>query len=239
MSYVQSCVAEENPDDQAGGGGAKNDTPVGCFSPKSSKLHKEAYLTLLGTSQKDPTREACCGALQNLTANKGLGSMAMSQILVQKLGALPTISSLLRSPNQTLQKTAMCLLGNMSRLGNGLQTSIAKQVLPELTGLLLAVKRDMGNNDNTIATACNIVRSLLTADSNLSKKALTPELVTSLADLSENTYLPKGSKAASLLLYNLWNEKSLQGTLKKLGLSKSLFVNDITTTVHKSVQVIK
>ncbi|KAG7279882.1 hypothetical protein CRUP_016209 [Coryphaenoides rupestris] len=42
-------------------------------------------------------------------------------------------------------------------------------------------------NDNTIATACNIVRSLLTADSNLSKKALTPELVTSLADLSENT----------------------------------------------------
>ncbi|KAG7247638.1 hypothetical protein CRUP_037620, partial [Coryphaenoides rupestris] len=32
----------------------------------------QAYLSLLGTSQKDPTREACCGALQNLTANKGL-----------------------------------------------------------------------------------------------------------------------------------------------------------------------
>ena len=29
------------------------------------------YITLLGTSQKDLTREACCGALQNLTAHNG------------------------------------------------------------------------------------------------------------------------------------------------------------------------
>ena len=31
-----------------------------------------AYLSLLATSQKDATQEACIGALQNLTAKKGL-----------------------------------------------------------------------------------------------------------------------------------------------------------------------
>ena len=30
----------------------------------------QTYLSLLGSSQKDATLEACCGALQNLTANK-------------------------------------------------------------------------------------------------------------------------------------------------------------------------
>ncbi|KAJ3587091.1 hypothetical protein NHX12_013481 [Muraenolepis orangiensis] len=296
LRYIQSCVAEDNPDDKsvencacilhnltyqletespecfskfsppAEAPGAKKNTTVGCFSPKSIKLHKEnvfdmnkslkddpvpsgvnwlchpkamqVYLSLLGTSQKDATMEACCGALQNLTANKGPGSSAISQILVQKLGAMSTITPLLRSPNQTLQKTAMCLMGNMSRSGT-LQSSIAKQVLPDLASLLSSGTRDMGNSDDTVATACNNMRGLLLADSDVGKKVLTSELVTSLADLSENTSLPKGSKAASLLLYSLWNEKSLQATLKKLGLGKSLFVNDVTTAAHKSVQVIE
>lgn len=50
----------------------------------------------------------------------------MSQILVQKLGALAHMSSLLKSPNRSLQKTAMSLVGNMSRSSN-LQTSMGKK----------------------------------------------------------------------------------------------------------------
>lgn len=34
----------------------------------------QTYLSLLGLSQKDATLEASCGALQNLTASKGLVS---------------------------------------------------------------------------------------------------------------------------------------------------------------------
>lgn len=34
----------------------------------------QTYLSLLGSSQKDATLEASCGALQNLTAGKGLVS---------------------------------------------------------------------------------------------------------------------------------------------------------------------
>ncbi|XP_018523677.1 plakophilin-1 isoform X1 [Lates calcarifer] len=293
MSYIQSCVAEDNPDDKsvenctcilhnltfqleeespgcfrkyAPPTEGKKSPTVGCFSPKSNRIQKQflfdvnrpmpedsnptgenwlnhpkamqTYLSLLGSSQKDATLEACCGALQNLTATRGPGSSAMSQILVQKLGALPHMSSLLKSPNASLQKTAMSLLNNLSRT-NGLQTSIAKQTLPELTSLLSSGPREMGKNDDTIATTCNTVRSLMLGDPEVSKKVINNELVTSLADLSENGSFPKGSKAASLLLYSLWNEKSFQGVVKKMGLAKSLFVNENTSAVHRAMQVIE
>ncbi|XP_058498432.1 plakophilin-1 isoform X1 [Solea solea] len=295
MTYVQSCVAEENPDDKSvencvcilhnlsyqleaespkcfskyyptdGQLENKKSPPIGCFSPKSGKAHKQfafdvnrpmlddgvpsgerwlchpkamrTYLSLLGSSQKDATLEASCGALQNLTASWGLGSEAMTQILVQKLGALLHLSPLLKSPNGTLQKTAMSLLSNMSRYPS-VQTTMAKQILPELTGLLSTGPREMGKSDETVAAGCNTVRSLMMADPEVSKKFINNELVTSLADLSENGSFPRGSRAASLLLYTLWNEKNLQGVLKKLGLAKSLFVNDNTTSVHRSAQII-
>ncbi|XP_032376616.1 plakophilin-1 isoform X1 [Etheostoma spectabile] len=297
MGYVQSCVAEENPDDKSvencacilhnltyqlkeespecfnkfqlereGQHGRSKSPTIGCFSPKSSKAQKEflfdavrglpedskpsgvkwlchplamqTYLSLLGSSQNGATLEACCGALQNLTAGKGPGSSAMSQILVQKLGALLHMPRLLKSPNRSLQKTAMSLLGNMSRTSS-LQTTMAKQILPELTSLLSSGPREMGNSDETIATACSSLRSLMLADTEVSKKFVKSELVSSVADLSENGSFPKGSKAASLLLYSLWNDKNLQGIAKKLGMAKSLFVNDNTTAIHRSMQVIE
>ncbi|XP_054464463.1 plakophilin-1 [Anoplopoma fimbria] len=297
MSYIQSCVAEENPDDKSVENCAcilhnltyqlEKESPecfsefksqtesefenrksptIGCFSPRSSKAQKEfsfdaaqgmledsaplgqkwlchpkamqTYLSLLGSSQKSATLEACCGALQNLTADKGPGSTAMSHILVQKLGALLHLPRLLKSPDQSLQKSAMSLLGNMSR-NSGLQTSVAKQILPDLTSLISAGPREMGNSEDTIVSACHTVRNLMLADTEISKKFINKGLVSSLADLSQNRSLPKASKAASLLLYSLWNEKNFQGVVKKMGMAKSLFVNDYTTALQKSLQVLE
>lgn len=291
VSYTQSCVAEENPDDKC----VENSTcilhnltyqleaearecfsnyyppesapkkapaPTGCFSPKSSKAQKEftfdrkpdsaptgvmwlshpktmqMYLSLLGSSQKDGTLEACCGALQNLTASRDLGSVAMSQILVQKLGVLQYMGPLMKSPSQSLQKTAISLLSNLSKT-TWLQTPLAKQILPELTSILISGPRKMGNSDETTAAVCNMAQSLMAVDSDVAKKSLSSELISAVADLSEDGSYPKGSKAAALLLYSLWNDKSLQGALKKMGFTKALFVNDHTTAVHKSMQVIE
>lgn len=50
----------------------------------------------------------------------------MSQILVQKLGALAHISPHLKSPNPVLQKNAVSLLGNMART-SCLQTTMGKE----------------------------------------------------------------------------------------------------------------
>lgn len=59
-------------------------------------------------------------------------------------------------------------------------------MLPELAGLLSAGPREMGNSDETIAAACNIMRTLMLSNSETSKKVLNNEIVSSLADLSEN-----------------------------------------------------
>ncbi|XP_010764966.1 plakophilin-1 [Notothenia coriiceps] len=289
MSYIQSCVAEDNPDDKSvencacilhnlsyqleeespgcyskfQPAGRKSST-VGCFSPKSSKAQKEisldavrgmpeestptgvnwlchpkamqTYMSLLGSSQKDGTLEACCGALQNLTALKGAGSSSMSQLMVQKLGALMHLRPLLKSSNPGLQKTAMSLLGNMSRTSS-LQTSMAKQILPDITSLLSSSPKEMGNSDDTITSACNTARNLMFADSEVSKKFVDNDLVSAMTELSKNTSFPKGSRSASMLLYTLWSDKNLQGVVRKLGLDKSMFVNDYTTSVHKSMQL--
>ncbi|XP_077580535.1 plakophilin-1 [Stigmatopora nigra] len=296
MCYLQSCVADDNPDDKSvencacilhnltyqlesespkcfadfipsteSQSGRKSPT-VGCFSPKSSKVQQQfsfesfqgmlddsdpkgakwlchpkalqTYLSLLGSSQNDTTKEACCGALQNLTANKHAGSNAISQILVQKLGALEHITPLLKSKEQGLQKPAVALLANIGRC-NGGQASMARQVLPELTSLLSAGPRELGNSDESIAAACNTVRNLIMADTETNKKFIDSKLVSSLTTLSGSSAFPKGGKAASVLLFHLWNDKNLQNVLKKLGKRKSLFINDSTTAAYRSVQIIE
>lgn len=50
----------------------------------------------------------------------------MSQILVQKMGALVQIPRLLKSPNRSLQKAAISLLGNMSRTSS-VQPTMGKE----------------------------------------------------------------------------------------------------------------
>ncbi|XP_016403010.1 plakophilin-1-like [Sinocyclocheilus rhinocerous] len=78
----------------------------------------QMYLSLLRCSKKDATLEACCGALQNLTASKTHLSTLMSQSIIQKPHGLSDISHLLISRNPGLQKTAMSLVGNMSRVSS-------------------------------------------------------------------------------------------------------------------------
>lgn len=238
-------------------------SPISCFSPKGSKVEKEnafnfpvveesnpkgvgwlfhsktmqTYLSLLGASDKDATLEACAGALQNLTANKGIVSSVMSQTIVHKLNGLPEIIPLLQSSSPSLRKTAVSLVGNLSR-NPGLHKGLARQALPHLATILGSKPTNKQDSDDNLATACNTVHSLLKAEPEMGRKVLNEELVNSLSDLSSNGYFPKSSKAAALLLHGLWSEKDIQSHLKKLGMNKGTFVNDLTTAAHKAAQVI-
>lgn len=237
-------------------------SPISCFSQQSRKLEQEnpfdypvsenqhptgagwllhsktlqTYLSLLGTSQSDDTLEASCGALQNLTSNSGIVSHVMSQIIVQKLNGLPAIAPLLRSPKPNIQKSAMTLVGNLTK-NQRLQTSIARQALPELAGILSSGTKEGTESDDTLGIACQTAQSLILREPELAKQHLTKPLVSSLNDLSGNKYFPKSSKAAALLLNNLWSDKEIQSFLKKQGMSKTSFVNDFTTAASKSVQL--
>ena len=67
-------------------------------NPKGSSwlYHSDAirtYLNLMGKSRKDATLEACAGALQNLTASKGLVSTPASPHLPLPTGLSPAAPS--------------------------------------------------------------------------------------------------------------------------------------------------
>ncbi|XP_035517096.1 plakophilin-1-like isoform X2 [Morone saxatilis] len=236
--------------------------PIGCFSPQSKSpehehfdfpvvedpqphgagwlIHSEtlqSYLSLLGSSQQEETQEACCGALQNLTTNEGIVSGVMSQIIVQKLNGLQVISPLLKSSKVNLQRNTTALVGNLTKNPN-LHSVIARKALPELLSVLSAGTKEGNESDDTLAMACQTTNYLLMKEPEMSKRLLNNNLINSLNDLSQNEYFPKTRKAAALLLYNLWSEKDLQSFLKKQGMSKSSFVNDVTTAAHKSVQIV-
>ncbi|XP_029906487.1 plakophilin-1 [Myripristis murdjan] len=239
--------------------------PIGCFSPQSSKvlehenhfdyavaedqnpqgagwlIHSktlQAYLSLLGSSQREETQEACCGALQNLTTHQGAVSAVMSQAIVQKLNGLQVIAPLLRSNKANLQRNTVALVGNLAK-NLHLHSSLARQALPELVGIMSAGTVGANESDDTLAMACQTAQCVLLKEPDLGKHLLNNKLINSLNDISHNKYFPKSSKAAALFLYNLWSEKDIQSFLKKQGMSKASFVNDITTAAHKSVQVVE
>ncbi|XP_061689003.1 plakophilin-1-like [Syngnathoides biaculeatus] len=238
--------------------------PIGCFSPPSkgsdSKhsfdfpvaedpnptgagwlIHSKTlqnYLSLLDSSHREETQEACCGALQNLTAQDGIVSNVMSQTVVQKLDGLQVIAPLLKSNKVTLQRNAMALLRNFSKNPN-LQGILARKVLPELLGILGAGTKEGNESDDTLAMACQTANFLVAKQPESGKRLLNGGLINSLTELSQNKYFPKSSKAASVFLYHLWSDKEIQSLLKKQGLNKSSFINDVTAAAHKSLQVIE
>ncbi|XP_029947902.1 plakophilin-1 [Salarias fasciatus] len=238
-------------------------SPVGCFSPQNKPTEHEPsfdfpvieesqpsgagwlihsktlqnYLSLLSTSQREETQEACCGALQNLTARDGIVSNVMGQTIVQKLSGLQMITPLIQSKKVNLQKNIVNLVGNLTKNPN-LHNGIARKALPELLSLLSKGTSEGNESDDTLAMACHTASCMLLKKPDISKHLLSNGLIQSLSSLSQDRYLPKSSKAAALLLHNLWSHKDLQNHLKKQGMSKTSFVNDITTAAHRSVQVV-
>nr|XP_057911559.1 plakophilin-1 isoform X2 [Doryrhamphus excisus] len=244
------------------GDGEGDAGPIGCFSPQrqgsESKyfdfpvvedphpsgagwlIHSktlQTYLFLLRSSQQEETQEACSGALQNLTAHEGVVSNVMSQTIVQKLDGLQAVTPLLKSDKVSVQRNAVALVRNLSKNAN-LHSTLARKVLPELLSILQAGTREGNESDDTLALACQTANFLLTKEPERGKHLLNGSLINSLQELSQNRYFPKTSKAASLFLYHLWCDKDIQNLLKKQGMNKSAFVNDITTAAHKAAYVV-
>ncbi|MEQ2279070.1 hypothetical protein AMECASPLE_005761 [Ameca splendens] len=240
-----------------------NASPVGCFSsqtkppqmeppfdfaviedphPKGAGhlIHSKTlqdYLSLLCLSQREELQEACCGTLHNLTARDGVVSSVISQIIVQKLNGMKFITPFLNSKKVNLQKTTLALVGNLIKNPN-LHNVVGRKALPPLLGLLKEGTSGANESDDTLAIACQAASGLVLKNLDLTKSYLSSNLIQSLNSISQNMYFPKSSKAAAVLLVNIWSDKELQGFLKKQGMNKSLFVNDTTMAAHRSLQVV-
>ncbi|XP_035008958.1 plakophilin-1 [Hippoglossus stenolepis] len=235
--------------------------PIGCFSPQSKAPEQErqldypvvedphptgagllfhsktllSYLNLLDTSQRADTQEACCGALHNLTAHEGIVSKVMGHTIVKKLNGLQVIAPLLKSDKANLQKSAVALVGNLTN-NPGLHSAVALKCLPELGDIINAGTEEGNESDDTLSMVCQATNCLVMKAPDIGKKLLNRTTINSLGDLSQNNYLPKTSKAASLFLCNLWSDKDLQSFLKKQRMGKPLFLNDYTKSALQLVQ---
>ncbi|KAB5583988.1 hypothetical protein PHYPO_G00102210 [Pangasianodon hypophthalmus] len=236
--------------------------PIGCFSNQSRKIQQESnseyllmddfnpkgksrlihsktlqlYLNLLQSSQNTRTQEACCGALHNLTAKKGIVSDVLSQTIVQKLNGLQSLSPQLQSQNLALNNSVTTLIGNLSRTPQ-LHRVLARQALP---GIVKTLTSDLTQeSDSTIAVACHTANNLLRAEPEMGKKLLSNALINSLNNMSQNIAMPKASKAAGVLLHSLWSDKTIQSFLKKQGMNKKVFVNETTSAALRSFQIIE
>ncbi|XP_068598772.1 plakophilin-1-like [Brachionichthys hirsutus] len=237
--------------------------PIGCFSPQGRSLAHERhfdfpitedphptgagwlihsktlqnYLSLLSASQHEETQEACCGALQNLTVNEGIVSGAMSQIVVQKLNGLKSLVPLLKSNKVNVQRNTMALVGNLTK-NSKLHSVIARKALPDLLSILSAGTKEGNESDDTLAMACQTANSLLMKEPEMGKHLVNDNLIVSLIALSQNKYYPKSRKTATDFLHNLWSSKVFQSSLRKQGITKSSFGNDVTASPHKPAQAL-
>ncbi|KAM4699611.1 plakophilin-1 isoform 2-T2 [Discoglossus pictus] len=235
-------------------------TSTGCFSNKSDKLqnnsfelplpeeetnpkgagilsHSSAvrtYLSLLEKSKKDSTLEACAGALQNLTASKGMMSNGMSQIIGVKEKGLPQIARLLQSGNSDVVKTGTSLLSNMSR-HPALHKSMGSQILPDVSRLLSQTSGTATNSEDIMSSACYTMRNLVMAEPQLAKQNLSGNLLGNLVNMCKSGASPKAAEAARLFLTDMWAQKELQGLLKQQGLDKSIMSSLASSALRNTV----
>ncbi|EHB03765.1 Plakophilin-1 [Heterocephalus glaber] len=220
---------------------------TGCFSNKSNKMmnnsyecplpeeetnprgsgwlyHSDAirtYLNLMGKSKKDATLEACAGALQNLTASKGLMSSGMSQLIGLKEKGLPQIARLLQSGNSDVVRSGASLLSNMSR-HPVLHRVMGNQVFPEVTRLLTSHTGNTNNSEDILSSACYTVRNLMASQPQMAKQYFSSSMLNNVNNLCRSSTSPKAAEAARLLLSDMWSIRELQGVLRQQGFDRSM-----------------
>ncbi|XP_053104124.1 plakophilin-1 [Hemicordylus capensis] len=200
--------------------------PEEDFKPKGSSwlYHSDAirtYLSLMDQSKKDATLEACAGALQNLTASRGLMSNGMSQLIALKEKGLPRIARLLQSNNAEVVRSGTSLLSNMSRHPI-LHKTMAHQVLPDVTRLLALQAPGSSNYGDIMSSACYTLRNLIMSNPQMAKPYITGSLINNVVGLCRNGSYPKAAEAARLLLSDLWSHRELQSILKQQGYDKNM-----------------
>ncbi|XP_008407197.1 plakophilin-1 [Poecilia reticulata] len=240
-----------------------NTNSVGCFNAQSKPLQSDRpfdyaviedpqpngagllihsktlkdYLSLIRLTERQSLQDACWGILQNLTAHESAVSYVMSQIIVKKLNGIHYISPFLKSDKVNMQKSAMGLVVNLIKNPN-LCSVVGEKAVPDLLSVLSKDTAGANESDDALAFACQAASGLVLNNVELTKRHLSEKLIKSLSSISQNYYFPKSNKAASVLLIRMWSNKELQSSLKKLGLSKSMFINDTTMAVQKSLQVV-
>ncbi|XP_072256228.1 plakophilin-2-like [Pyxicephalus adspersus] len=241
---------------------ASSDTNIGCFGGRSRKVKEQwgdtpiaeeisnprgvewlwnsivvrMYLSLIAKSSRNYTQEASLGALQNLTAGNGSMPYSVAQMVVQKENGLQHIRNMLFSSDPGVKRTSMSLLRNLSR-NSSLHNDIATELIPDLVRALPDTVPESNIANDTTASLCYVLNSLISSSSQNAKLLLQNGGVRKLINLSssDGSMGSKAGKAASLVLYNMWSHQELHTAYKKAAFKKGDFVNPKTSKAYHSL----
>ncbi|KAL6116842.1 pkp2 [Pungitius sinensis] len=236
---------------------------VGCFSHRSAKITEHfdrkcplleekanprgiewlwsaiairMYLSLMARSVRHYTQEAAVGALQNITAGNGAVTEAIAFTIVQRENGLQHVRKMFEEGESNVKRTCISLIRNLSRYQE-LQPDIAKQVLPEVVGML--PNDDTGTDLPTEVTAslCQILINLSQGDTQQVRAILNQGALQKIINISskDRGYGPtRAGQAACILLHIMWKRSDLRGAYKKGGYRKADFINARTTKAVNS-----
>nr|XP_033808585.1 plakophilin-2 isoform X2 [Geotrypetes seraphini] len=240
----------------------QSDKSVGCFGFHTKKIkeqQKEApfpeeksspkgvewlwhsivtrmYLSLIAKSNRSYTQEAALGALQNLTAGNGPMPSAVAHSVVQKENGLQHIRSMMNSSNPGVRKTSISLLRNLSH-NSSLHKDLVKDIIPDLVTLLPDSAWDSTIETETIASMCYLLNNLIQHSSQNAQTLLNNGLSKIFnISISDGNVSTKAGKAASVVLYSMWQLNDLHSAFKKANFKKADFVNNRTTKAYHSLK---
>ncbi|XP_044041402.1 plakophilin-2 [Siniperca chuatsi] len=236
---------------------------VGCFAYRSAKIteHLERqcplleekanprgiewlwstitirmYLSLIARSVRHYTQEAAIGALQNITAGKGVVTEAISFTIVQRENGLQHVQKMLEEGESDVKRTAISLIKNLSRYQE-LHPDIVKQVLPNVVGMLPNDDTGIDLPTEVTSSLCHILINLSQSNTQHIRAIVNQGALPKIINISsrDNGYGPtRAGQAACVLLHTMWKHSDLQGAYKKCGYRKVDFINARTTKAVNS-----
>ncbi|XP_018411596.1 PREDICTED: plakophilin-2 isoform X2 [Nanorana parkeri] len=238
-----------------------NETNIGCFGGRSRKVKEwgetpvaeeisnprgvewlwnsivvRMYLSLIAKSSRNYTQEAALGSLQNLTAGNGSMPFSVAQMVVQKESGLQHVRNMLFASEPGVKRTSVSLLRNLSR-NSSLHNDISTEMMPDLVRALPDSVPDSNIANDTAASLCYVLNSLISSSSQNARLLLQNGGVRKLINLSskDGAMGTKAGKAASLVLYNMWTHQELHNAYKKATFKKGDFVNPKTSKAYHSL----
>ncbi|XP_020335173.1 plakophilin-3-like isoform X1 [Oncorhynchus kisutch] len=173
------------------------------------------------------TREAAAGALQNITARETRWASVLSWVALEQERMLPVVLDLLQTQSDQEMCSLTGLLRNLSRHRN--KNDMTTKVVNVLVTKLPSDGHQKEPSGEVVVNICGILNNLV-AGSSLAARDITffdglPKLVAIKSSHNSSSGKRKAAKAASTVLFNMFQYNKLHKDYKQKGFTKCDFTD--------------
>ncbi|CAL8356618.1 unnamed protein product [Lota lota] len=230
---------------------------IGCFTPKSKKAknRKDKDLSTFTEVAKMPkgmewlwnpqivglynrvlqkceinaiTREAACGALQNITAGDKRWASVLSRVALEQERMLPVLLDLMRTNNDMELRSLTGFLRNLSRHAKD-KNDMATKVVNNLVTKLPSDGAQKEPSSEVVVNICGVLNNLVTSSSVAARDICFFDGLAKLVGIKNShdnsTGKSKAAKAAATVLCNMFQYKKLHRDYKGKGFTRPDFAD--------------